>query len=193
MDVMEALVNMADVMAELWPMDDTPRILMRIVIHYKFAGGVRDGEADRCRIMAEFCDNVLRENASRAISRDPPLSFRQAKERWSDVVEKYGPVQHGKVAKGDGRAGNSGGGGQAAGGQQGAKGGAMVRGRAARYLLAGRSYAVCFDFNRGTCHRKPAGCGCEDAKGVVFAHVCNFWINAASRHCLAAHSRTGNH
>jgi hypothetical protein len=177
---------------ELWPQDDTPRILMRILIHCKFAAGVRDSEAERCRIMVEFCDAVLRDNASRAISRDPPLSFRQAKEQWGDVAERYGRSQHVKPARLDGgrggSAGASGGGGQAA-----AKGGAAARNRSARYLLAGRSYAVCFDYNRGNCNRKPAGCGCEDSKGVIFAHVCNFWVNGAAKHCLAAHSRTGNH
>jgi hypothetical protein len=197
MDVMEALVNMGDIFAELWPQDDTARILMRIMIHYKFAAGLRDNEAERCKIMAEVCDAVLRENASRAVSRDPPLSFRQAKERWVDVAERYSTTfgfrqQQQQQQRGDGRSGAAGNGG-AGSAQPAAKGGAMARSRQARYLLAGRSYAVCFDFNRGTCNRKPAGCGCEDSKGVVFAHVCNFYFTANSKHCLAAHSRVGNH
>jgi hypothetical protein len=89
-DVMEALVNLADVLAELWPLDNTARVLMRIGVHYKFAVNIREG--DRCKIITEFCDSVLRENASRAVGRLPPLSFRQAKERWADVAERYGPV-----------------------------------------------------------------------------------------------------
>jgi hypothetical protein len=193
MEVMEALVNMGDIFAELWPLDDSPRILLRILIHYKFAAGLRDSEVERCRIIAEFCDTVLRDNASRAVGRDPPLSFRQAKERWLDVAERYGPV--GLV--GAHRPGKKDGGkavaGPVSGGQTAAKGGAAARNRSARFLSGGRSHAVCFDYNRGACNRKPAGCGFEDNKGVVFAHVCNYWLNVANKHCLAAHSRVGNH
>jgi hypothetical protein len=141
---------------------------------------------------------VLRENASRAISKDPPLSFRQAKERWGDVAEKYGPAFGGsrqqQQQRNQGRGiGTLTGSGAAAAGPAAAKGGALARSRQARYLLAGRSYAVCFDFNRGACNRKVAGCGCEDSKGVVFAHVCNYYFTAAAKHCLAQHSRVGNH
>jgi hypothetical protein len=199
LEVLEALTNMADVMAELWPLDNTPRILLRILIHHKFASGLRDNEAEQCRIMAEFCDAILRENASRAVSKEPPLSFRQAKERWADVAERYYPV-HGRPGRQNGRGqggvgGSSGGGGSgvAAAGQASARGGALAKNRSARYLLAGRSYAVCFEFNRGVCNRKPAGCGCEDSKGIVYAHVCNFYFNVANKHCLAQHARVGNH
>jgi hypothetical protein len=111
MDVMEALVNMGDIFAELWPQDDTARILMRIMIHYKFAAGLRDSEAERCKIMAEVCDAVLRENASRAVSRDPPLSFRQAKERWVDMAERYTATfifRQQQQQRGDGRSGAAG-------------------------------------------------------------------------------------
>jgi hypothetical protein len=207
LEVMEALTNMADIMAELWPLDNTARILLRILIHYKFATGLRDNEAERCRIISEFCDAVLRENASRAVGREPPLSFRQAKERWADIAERYYPL-HGRAGRQDGRGlggggvgsgggggsgGSSGGGGGGAGGQPAARGGALAKNRSARYLLAGRSYAVCFDYNRGVCNRKPSGCGCEDSKGIVYAHVCNFYYNVANKHCLAQHARVGNH
>jgi hypothetical protein len=196
MEVTEALLNMADVFAELWPADDTPRILLRILVHYRFAAGIRDSEGEKCRLMAEFCDLVLRENASRAVMRDAPLSFRQAKERWSDVVERYGGGMGGRQ-RGDGgkAAGGQGGGGGGGGGSglQGGKGGVLVRNRSARLLVGGRSFAVCFDYNRSACNRKASGCGCEDSKGVVFAHVCNFWLAGQGRHCLARHPRVGNH
>jgi uncharacterized membrane protein YgcG len=88
-EVLEALVNMADVFAELWPTDSTPRILLRILVHYNFGSGVKSNEGEKCKVVSEFCDNVLRENALRALAKDPPLSYRQAKERWVDVTEQY--------------------------------------------------------------------------------------------------------
>jgi hypothetical protein len=192
----EALLNMADVFAELWPADDTPRILLRILVHYRFAAGIREAEAERCRIMCEFCDLILRENASRAVMRDAPLSFRQAKERWGDVTERYGPPA-GRQRPDNRPVGGQGGAGAGQQPQQqqpqAAKGGVLARSRAARFVMAGRNYGVCFDFNRGACNRKPSGCGCEDSKGVIFAHVCNFWLAGAGKHCLAHHTRVGNH
>jgi hypothetical protein len=174
-DVLEALVNMADVLADLWPLDDTARILLRIVVHYKFAALVRDNEGERCKIITEFCDSVLRENASRAVGREPPLSFRQAKERWGDVVERYGQAG-GRQARQECGGHQSGGGGGNAGGAGQGKGGAMVCNRGARFNVGGKQYSVCFDFNKGRCNRQAAGCGCEDKKGVVYAHVCNHYF-----------------
>jgi hypothetical protein len=189
-DVLEALVNMADILADLWPLDNTPRILMRVLIQYKFGASVADGEADRCKMIAEFCDGVLRENASRAVGHLPPLSFRQAKERWSDTAERYTPVS--KPGKGDGGRGQQAGNAGASAGA-GKSGGGAVRSRGARFQHGGRQFGVCFDYNRGICNRRAAGCGCEDKKGVIYAHVCNFFLTSANKYCLASHPRVGNH
>jgi hypothetical protein len=222
LEVTEALVNMGDVLGELWPLDNTARILLRILVHYNYGASVRSSEADRCKISVEFCDTVLRENAIRALVKDPPLSFRQAKERWADVTERYASnvfAARGQVTANNGR--QAGGGGQFGGGQFGSGGqaggsGQNVRGfgggaaaggggngggragfqnrnRNARVFVGGKSYPVCFDYNRASCNRKPAGCGCEDAKGVVFAHACNYWNFTTAKFCLASHTRVGNH
>jgi hypothetical protein len=193
-DVMEALVNMGDVMAELWPLDDTPRVLTRILVHYKFAAGIRDGEADRCKIISEFCDSVLRENASRAVGRLPPLSFRQAKERWGDVAERYGTAGSNRGGKADGRGQQSSGtgGGTAGGAGQQRGGGMLAKSRSARFQYNGKQYGVCFKYIRNNCNRKQSGCGCEE-RNIMYAHVCNYFIHGQNRHCLAQHPRLGNH
>jgi hypothetical protein len=190
-DVMEALVNMGDVLAELWPLDNTARVLTRILVHYKFAAGIRDGEADRCKIIAEFCDGVLRENASRAVGRQPPLSFRQVKERWGDVAERYGTAGGGRGGRGDGKSQQASGGGGGGTSQQ-RSGGMLAKSRSARFQFNGKQYGVCFEYNRNNCNRKQSGCGCEE-RNVMYAHVCNYFINSQNRHCLAQHPRLGNH
>jgi hypothetical protein len=189
-DVIEALLNMADIMAELWPQDNTPRILLRVLVHFKFGATVRENETEKCKIIAEFCDAVLRENASRAVGRDPPLSFRQAKERWTDVAERYATGGGFGGGRQNQNGGKSTGG---VGGQQQQRGGGVLVRNRYRYTWNGRQYAVCFDYNRGGCGRKATACGCEDGKGVVFAHVCNFYANQTGKHCLAQHPRVGNH
>jgi hypothetical protein len=158
------------------------------LVQYKFAANVADSEQDRCKLIAEFCDGVMRKNASRAVGQLPPLSFRQAKERWGDVTERYMPAS--RPARADNNRGQQFGGGGGAGGKA---GGNAVRNRGVRYQFGGRQFGVCFDFNRGTCNRKASGCGCEDKKGVVYAHVCNYFLTSSSKYCLASHPRVGNH
>jgi len=203
-DVREALLNLADVVAELWPYDDSPRILHRVLHNYNFAAGLRCSEQEKVRTMVEFCDGVLRENACRAVEKEPPLSYREAKERWSDLTERISPMQvtQQHAQPGGGGRGNRGAatggsnrGGFGGGGTGGPliRGGAAVRGRGARFNTGGSSHAVCFNYNRGNCSRPPKGCGCDDGRGGAFAHVCNFFDTATSRFCLLQHPRAGNH
>ena len=195
LDIQEAVANLADVLAELWPADDTARIINRVLILYNFGAAAKGGEQDRCKLLVEFVDAVLRENASRAVVKDTPLSFRQVKERWADTAEKQslsaaGGNQSGRSGQADSKKG--GGGPQSGSGQ--AKGGAQSRTRVARWFQGGQSYGVCFNFNRGgVCSRKPGVVGCEDGRGGQFAHVCNFLDPGSNKFCLAKHSRVGNH
>ena len=65
----------------------------------------------------------------------------------------------------------------------------------ARLYHSGQSYRVCFDYNRGgMCNRKlVVVVGCENRRGVQFAHVCNFLNPPSNKFCLAGHPRVGNH
>ncbi len=40
------------------------------------------------RLVIDFIDSMLRESASRAVVKEPPLSFREGKERWTEGIEK---------------------------------------------------------------------------------------------------------
>ena len=193
---------MADVMADLWPEDNTPRIIQRVLVHYNYGAAMKGSEADRCRFILDYCDSLLRDNACRALVMDPPLSFRRAKEKWADMAERCpagnttsagfnssGSGQQNQAGKG--RANNKTG--SAAG--SGNRAGNSIKGRVARYFVGGTGFAVCFDYNKATgCTRRPAkGCGCDDGRGGVFAHACNFLDTSTGKWCLALHSRDGNH
>ena len=146
------------------------------------------------------------------------LSFRQAKERWADTVERYpagdsSPAMAKQGGQGGGaRGGNNkkqrggfnggfgnfgrGGGNSGGGGGSGAaaRGGAYFNAKLARLNVGNMSYPVCFDFNKqGGCNKPPKGCGCEDGRGGYYAHVCNHQDSATKNFCLAQHSRYGNH
>ena len=131
LDIQEAVANLGDMLEELWPADDTARIINQVLIQYNFGAAAKGGEQDRCNLLVEFVDAVLRENASRAVVKEAPLSFRQVKERWEDVAERQslsGAVggQGVKSSLADSR--KAGGGGAPGGGGQ-SKGGAQSKTR----------------------------------------------------------------
>jgi len=204
LDIQEALLNMADVMADLWPEDDTPRIMFRVLVHYNYGAAIKGSEADRCKFIVDYCDSLLRDNACRALVMDPPLCFRRAKERWADMAERCPTItggttatSYGNTSQGQQGGANRGRGGGRGGGSAGgtARAGNSSKGRVARYFVGGTGYAVCFDYNKaGGCTRRTAkGCGCDDGRGGVFAHACNFMDTSTGKWCLALHGRDGNH
>jgi len=211
-DVREALLNLADVQAELWPYDNTARILQRVLHNVNYGATLRGNDQEKVRHLVEFCDGVLRENACRAVEQDTNLSYRQAKERWADIAERVGSATSSTGHQQDQLTGQNGGSGKNSrggfsgrgsgqpgrgGGQPSAggnfRGGAAARGRAARLQQGTASYAVCFNFNCGNCGRPQKGVGCDDGRGGVFAHVCNHFDMATGKYCLQQHSRDGNH
>jgi hypothetical protein len=142
--------------------------------------------------VADFIDKVLRENASRASAKEPPLSYREAKERWADTLEKragYGARPGGPARDGfnKGQRNNNNNGGAAANKP---RGGGMAKGRDAK-TAAGEP--VCYHFNRRSgCGRPKKGAGCDDGRGGVYVHVCN-QETAPGKYCLGAHARAAAH
>ena len=113
----------------------------------------------------------------------------------------------GQGGGGGGGAQHSGGSGQGGGGsnsgQQGGKlttggnrGGGQAGGGPVRVPARFNGMPVCFGFNGASgCTRLPAGstaANCMDGN-TRFAHVCNYFTKATGGHCLANHSKHGNH
>jgi hypothetical protein len=102
LDIMEAILNFGAVYFCLWHIDPTPQILLRLLVHYNFAAGEDRSEKDRCKLIIEVIDDILRTNSSRSIGGDPPLTFRECRERWKDAAEKR-PADHSSKAMGSGK------------------------------------------------------------------------------------------
>jgi hypothetical protein len=202
LDIQAAVANLADVFAALWPLDPTPRIISRILITYDYGAAYMSAEKDRCRMLEEFCDAILRENARRAVTVGYPLSYQQARERWRDITElkRVGqPKQNSGPGAGQSKqepsksqpAGRS--------GQQGRFGPPSSSSSAVR-TTTGRGATikfngdlVCFHFNnRAGCTRPAKGSGCDNGRGGVYAHVCNYEFGNGVN-CLAKHARHNNH
>ena len=211
LELQNALLLFAEVYANLWPLDPTPRLLLKTLVHYQYATGF-GSERDRCRLMEEFLDEVLRESAGRANRGKPPLAFRQLKERWRDFIERAGAKYKSsssssdKAGSGVSNAGSSAGNNSASSQQKGGQGGGQNSGRGRggkgpRSGLQHRSGAlrhqgklICYLYNnKGPgCQRPVVNGGCDDGKGGIFAHVCNF-VTSPGQVCAAAHPRSKNH
>lgn len=213
-----ALLLFAEVYANLWPLDPTPRMLQKTLIHYQYATGY-GSERDRCRLMEDFLDEVLRESAGRANRGKPPLAFRQLKERWRDYIERAGGKYKSSSSSGEKASGaasitgasnassngnkqksgqNSG---QGCGGNSSQQASRNRGGKNPRGGIQQRSGALCFQGklicylynNKGPgCQRPAVSGGCGDGKGGSFAHVCNFEVTPGQV-CAATHPRCKNH
>ena len=216
LDIQWALANLAEVLHSLWPLDGSIRIIQRVLIRYDYGAAYGSSEKERCRILEEFCDRILCENASRAARGDAFLSFDQVKNRWRDAVEREplskqpgdssnansGLLQSsvGKIPPSTPTLNNRGGRGTARGGgfnaRGGQRGGWQARGAAASF----QGNAVCYHFNSRPattggapgCTRPLSGAGCDNGRGGIYAHVCNFNLGNG-QFCLLPHPRVGNH
>jgi hypothetical protein len=201
LELQTALANLAEVLAAVWPQDPTARILNRVLLMYEFGAAYENNEKDRCKLLEDFCDIVLRENARRAVTGGAPLSFQQAKERWRDLMELKKTVQHSKKADQSGNNHNNNKRAAAARNQVGGAGVAAPAANGARAAVMARSTTVqfngdfiCYHYNnagRG-CGRQARGGGCDNGRGGVFAHVCNHDYGNG-RYCFAKHPRHANH
>jgi hypothetical protein len=155
--------------------------------------------------MKKFFEEIVRENSGRAVRRETPLDYEQARAKWMRVVASccpqvggflYGQLVQPAVAAG--RAEPVGVKAEAGRGQKGAGRGAAGSGGATRTLAGYNGLAVCFYYNsKDGCQRQAQGpMACQEGNNV-YAHVCNHFFkpngNQPGRHCLAMHSRFGNH
>jgi hypothetical protein len=200
LDILEAILNLGAVFFCLWHMDPTPQILLRMLVHYNFGIGEDRSEKDRCKLMVDVIDEILRTNSSRAIGGEPPLSFRECRERWKDAAERRpeaSTVAGGSSSRRDGeRASNGARGGNGKdsryraqdGGNPGRSGGRAGTQARNRVLLFNGN-PVCFKYNRATgCDRPRKAGGCSDGRNGIFAHVCNFEDNTG-KPCFQQHCR----
>ncbi len=207
----EALINMQAVMAKLWPLDDTTRIIHRTIVNYNYGAGVVNTEKEKIRLLEEFGDNVLRDNSNRAATDKEYLSYKGAKEVWRETVENWESREtrsreqdgHRKFEhKADRRldgisvqlkqdnksfSNNL----QSAGPSR--VGSQQQRG-ARRPDVMYKGSQVCYHFNNKftTCTRTQKANGCEDKQGKFYAHVCNYETTPGTW-CLKDHARCDNH
>ena len=59
LEIQWALANRAEVLAQLWPLDGSIRVIQRVLIRYDYGANYGTSEKDRCRILEDFIDRIL--------------------------------------------------------------------------------------------------------------------------------------
>lgn len=208
MEVHRALSNMTEVYACIWPLDPTPRVLNRVLLHYDFGASYGSDEKNRCKLIEQFCDLVLSENARRAVREDPPLSWEKAKDRWRDCAERWKDASYDRQSnyqsynnrnnrfQGNQHNNNNSYGGASNSFNDGASKAAANNSAKAAPAPRLNGVLLCFMYNSGN---NGKGCtridriqgGCRDVRGS-YLHACNF-DKGGGKICYGKHERYKSH
>ena len=196
---MDALMNFGIVSQQLWPMDQTPWIFLKLYTTYNW---MEYGIAvkKRTAIICEHFDRVSAANADRAVGSRPPCDYEEQERILKMILAEEGlsqnpPITAGAVADAvsaaGGQANNQG---QAKknsqkGGRGGKKGGNGDR----PPPVTPNGKKICYAWNRtGGCSNPPStrASGCKSSRtGEEFAHVCSEWLATTKAYCMKGHPR----
>jgi hypothetical protein len=197
----EAVANYTNIMQVLWPLDYGPAVINRVLIDARWGELIAEDKL-RTAVVKRFFAEVVRENCGRAVRREVPLGYKEAKEKWTQILENYVP-QADRVSmlgsKGNSAANGTSGLGPGSGGNKNSSqknsGKSFSKLRPNRPIAMVQGMQVCYGYNdQKGCQRQMVRPNvCKDGKNNTFAHVCNWWDNGTSKYCLQAHPRTANH
>ena len=133
----EAILNYVVLLHALWPVDYAGMVITRVLVEANWGIAAGGNEKARVALVRKFFDDTVRDNSGRAARREPPLSYEEAKAKWTRVVENvlpgWGALGAAAAAHSSGKVK------QAAGQQQQAKrggaGGSGGRGNELLYIL----------------------------------------------------------
>ena len=197
----DAIINYGIVCQNLWPMDQTPWILLKL---YSTYGWLQYGitEKKRSTIICDHFDRIMANNADRAVGKLPPCDFFEQERILKLILAEEGLTQAPPITAGvSTEFGNRKNGGNGQQNQNGGKNSGGCGGRQQNKNKDSRPPAVCPN-GRKVCfaYNRPAGCsnppsnraaGCQNSTTKMdYAHVCNEWIEATKTYCLKSHPRT---
>ena len=133
----EAILNYVVLLHALWPVDYAGMVITRVLVEANWGIAAGGNEKARVALVRKFFDDTVRDNSGRAVRREPPLAYEEAKAKWTRVVENvlpgWGALGAAAAAHSSGKVK------QAAGQQQQAKrggaGGGGGRGNELLYIL----------------------------------------------------------
>ena len=207
----EAILNYVVLLNSLWPVDYAGMVITRVLVEANWGMAAGGNEKARVALVRKFFDDTVRDNSGRAVRREPPLTYEEAKAKWTRVLENVLPGLgalgaaaaaqvgvKGKQLAGQQhqtKRGGQGGGGGRGGARGGRGGGAGGTPGLQRSGAVASGLPVCYQFNLPPgCTRDVAGPNaCKDAKGAHFAHACNWLDKQTNKFCLQLHARHASH
>ena len=189
----EAMITYACCLHPLYPTDPTGLIMFRVLITFRWLAHV--DEHNRAKIIIAFIQDVLRQNASRAVNHEVILSYEEQMKVMKKMLTVNNvrpdiPIGEGKnVANAHSTAAGRQ---RESGDKSKAKSKSNDKRHASFKSKTGAVLGVCYGYNDSgsrPCTNPPFGDGCKRADGQMFAHVCNVFIQAQDKHCLGKHPR----
>ena len=188
----EALVNYMVALQQLWPLDPTALIMLRLINQYKWIS-VANELREKIAVLSGFFNAVLEENRGRAVRNETILDFKEQEDVLKSALtahnlpcsiptsrfakpeqdmfakNKFKPSQTGQFAFTPGR---------------------RDRPQPSRPRAQSNGLGVCYAFNNGSCRGVPSASGCKNVNtNRELAHVCNVYVDSKSAFCLEKHPR----
>lgn len=214
--IQEAFVNYSGLSQQTFPYDHTPVTIHRCLVKYHWVKMVIVIKK-RIAVICCFFEDVMKDNANRAVNDLPPLDFPAVEAILVNRIQKAGVAATIPLAvdaeperekqqqqpnqgnsynsnRGRGRGGRGGGRGGRARGGRGGRGGARGNESKAYSKAKFEGLLTCFDFNnKAACENKSVGNNKCEKGGEWFVHKCNVYIDEKDAHCLMNHSRREHH
>lgn len=211
----EGAFNYINLMHKLWPTDASAQIIYRVLEEARWAAVAADDKKLRANMIRQLFNEMVEENAGRAVIKGQPLTYMEGWAKWKRLLEREFPhtgaaparansggsgrtsaVSSKKFQKSSGQASQPGSATSYAGGTS----SGLPRGAPGRVRSSGQAFAtpiprfqglsVCWDFNKNGCKRVAlSATTCKNPNSPsIFVHVCNFWDPVTKTHCYGAHS-----
>ena len=204
--VQEALLNFCSIQQQLWPLDPSGLIMLRIVNKYNFASSA-SSLSERVALISTYFNMVCRENAARAERKEVVMSYADQEECLKGVLSAAGvnsAVPAGRSSfpppmpafAGSSRASFSGNKQPRPAFANSYNGNSSNNGNSTSLrtkVVLFQNHPICFNFNMANCRNQSSPIGCQDANKKMFAHACNKWVAQKQDYCFAKHPRVSNH
>ena len=215
-EVTDSILNYITILHQLWPLDPTGTMMLRVINKYKWISVASDLK-DKVSVITAFFNAVLQDNSGRSVREETILSFKEQEElmKMSLIAHNLpNTVPTGRIQRHDQDHFNRGKGksmnpnsSHANHNYNGSNNSNNSRNNGNRYSSVNNSNSrrgnssssrpratfnnlgVCYAYNNDNCKNPSSQHGCKNGSRDL-AHVCNVWVEAQKAFCLASHPRS---
>lgn len=212
-EVTDSILNYITILHQLWPLDPTGTMMLRVINKYKWISVASDLK-DKVSVITAFFNAVLQDNSGRSVREETILSFKEQEEimKMSLIAHNLpNTVPTGRFQRHDQDQNNRGKGRSANSNNpqtnHSYNNSNSNRNNGSRYNPSNNSNSrrvnnsnsrpratfnnlgVCYGYNNDNCKNPSSQHGCKNGTRDL-AHVCNVWVESQKAFCLAGHPRS---